>query len=112
MTFPPLLDSGKLLLPIHIVLLELIVHPISAFAFENLPSTDGEMRQSLLPVKRLVRSVAAGVIVSLVALGIFGFYRLGGDIIRARSYAMMAVPAGNILFGFSPLSKVLHLGIS
>jgi Ca2+-transporting ATPase len=136
---PPLLGWGDLLLPIHIVLLELIVHPISAFAFENLPSRDGRTGQSLLPLKSLIRSVTAGVVVTLAALWFFYLNSHGSDLTPARSYAMAMVFAGNILFvliesgfsfskrilwtvlclllfgwlalGFAPLARVLHLQV-
>lgn len=135
---PPLFGWGELLLPIHIVLLQLIVHPISAFSFENLPTGNVKTGKSILPLKRLIRSLAAGLVVSVVALWLFQFKKNGGDLTMARSYSMAVVFGGNIffvimesgftvhrrvlwtvlslilfawaVFSFAPLAKLLHLG--
>lgn len=135
---PPLLGWGELLLPIHIVLLELVVHPISAFAFENLPTQSSQQDRALLPKKKLFWSAVRGSLVSLVALLLFRWQSSITDLTIARSYAMMTIFVGNILFvlfesdflfsrrviltivslliasaaifGFSPLANLLHLG--
>jgi len=135
---PPLLGWGELLLPIHIVLLELIVHPISAFAFENLPLPQGEIEKSILPPKNLLRSSIAGLILSAIALVLFWLNINPVNPTPARSYAMLSIFVGNMFFvvmesGFNfgrrvlmtlfclfafclavfqigPLAKLLHLG--
>lgn len=109
---PPLFGWGDLLLPIHIVLLEMLVHPISAFAFENLPNSDGGLEKSILPLKRLLRSGSAGLMLSLIALWLFHSQQRGNDLTVARSYSMAALFIGNIVFvliesGFSTNKRVL-----
>lgn len=65
--------SEPLLLPIHIVLLELIVHPVSALVFAGLPlDRDHRNAQTLLSRSALFVSVARGVV--LTALAILGAY--------------------------------------
>lgn len=96
---PPLLGWGELFLPIHIVLLELVVHPISAFAFENLPIKGENKEHSLLPFKRFLRSSFTGLILSLIALTLFRWISLeDGNVIGGRSYAMAVVLFGNMFF--------------
>ncbi len=94
----PLLGYPLLYLPIHIVWLELIIHPTALLVFQNLPSNDG-----LAPASRgrrrrfyarrawfsigLVSVVATAVIVSgyIMNLGI------EQDVAHARSMAMAAL---------------------
>lgn len=135
---PPLMGWGELLLPIHIVLLELVVHPISAFAFENLPITTSQRERSLLPPKRLLAATASGIFLSLIALILFRWQEVLGNTTRARSFGMAAILIGNmffvliesgfsinkrvgltilslilaswVIFSFTPLTNLLHLG--
>lgn len=134
---PPFLGWGELLLPIHIVLLELVVHPISAFAFENLPYTQKTTEKSLLPPKRLLRAMLGGFIASALALTLFRIHSSPSDLSVGRSYAIGAILISNIIFvliesgfklhkrviltistlllfiwtifSFEPLAKLLHL---
>lgn len=134
---PPVLGWGELLLPIHIVLLELIVHPISAFAFENLSLGVVTKEKSIMPKQRFWRSCFAGLTLSLVALGLFRWQENAGNLEVGRSWSMGAIFVGNIffvlietefkinrrifltilslitfglmVFGISPLAELLHL---
>ncbi|MBF0493142.1 MAG: cation-transporting P-type ATPase [Deltaproteobacteria bacterium] len=97
---PPLLGWGDLLLPLHIVLLELIVHPVSAFTFENM-SPDQAARnekQGLLSSAQIGRSALAGMLVSLGALLLFYFLTKTQGIELARTAAFTSVLLGNIFF--------------
>lgn len=109
---PPFLGWGELLLPIHIVLLELVVHPISAFAFENLPFTQQKIDKSLLPKRQLLRAVLAGTLLSFIALMLFKNYSTHESLSTGRSYAMVAILLGNVIFvlietGFSVHKRIL-----
>ena len=95
---PPLLRWGDLLLPVHIVLLELIVHPVSAFTFENLAPTGVAGEKVLLPMKRFLEATLAGVLLSLGSLVLFRFYAGGVGIDAARTLALATVLFGNIGF--------------
>jgi len=59
---PPLLGWTALLLPIHIIILELVVHPVSAFTFENLSSQAVRVERSgeLISRQRMWRALASG----------------------------------------------------
>jgi Ca2+-transporting ATPase len=95
---PPLLNWGELLLPIHIVFLEMVVHPVSAYAFENLPGRHRESGKSLVPRKTLIQSVAAGVLLSLLVLILFRWTSITSTIHQARSNSIVAVLIGNMYF--------------
>lgn len=134
---PPLLGWGELLLPIHIVLLELIVHPISAFAFENLSLGPVTKEKSIISGSRFLRSCLSGLVLSLVALTLFRWQENAGNLELGRSWAMGSIFVGNIffvlietefkinrrifwtilsliafglmVFGITPLAELLHL---
>lgn len=109
---PPFLGWGELLLPIHIVLLELVVHPISAFAFENLPYKESTIEKSLLPGRRLFRAIFAGLLVSTIAIVLFKMKSQQIDLVTGRRFAVATVLIGNMFFvllesGFSLHKRVL-----
>jgi len=96
---PPLFGKGNLLLPIHIVLLELVIHPVSAFSFENLP-TDS-MRQNpkeLLTRSQTLWAALSGILLSAIAL--LCYFLSSPDFYPhyARTLAFMVVLSGNIAF--------------
>jgi Ca2+-transporting ATPase len=94
---PPLLGFGQLLLPIHIILLEFIVHPISAFAFENL-KTPGKKTRSLVPTSVAITAIISGVLLSLIGLLPMLLENLNLDQIRSLTLAIVLF--GNIGFTF------------
>lgn len=105
---PPFLGWGELLLPIHIVLLELVVHPISAFAFENLPYKENTVEKSLLPARRLFRAIFAGLLVSTIAIVLFKTKSQQIDIVTGRRFAVATVLIGNMFFVFLESGFSLH----
>lgn len=94
---PPALGLGEILLPIHIIMLELIVHPVSAFTFENHPGVEKARRNELISKTRLMTSALSGVLVSLFALVPFYFFR-AWETEEKRSFSMNIVLFGNIGF--------------
>ncbi len=94
----PLADNPLLYLPVHIVWLELIIHPTALLVFQDLPTSD-----SLLPTERdgtphffrLPAWIVIGVAsLSLTALISFGFdHALGvtNEVEHARSMALGAL---------------------
>ena len=93
---PPFFAWGDLLLPIHILLLELVVHPVSAFTFENLPlSGTPKKERTLLDSRDATRHALAGLLLSGLALA--GF-RLAPDVDSGRSAALTTLLAGNIAY--------------
>ena len=101
---PLLLGLPPLLLPLHVVLVEMIIDPICAIAFENEPVEPGTMEQ---PPRRpdelllgLPQLAIAGV-QGLLLLGVvFGIYAVGIDsgetANMARTIAFIAFTAGNL----------------
>lgn len=99
---PPALGLGDLFLPTHIVLLELIVHPISAFAFENLNerarSKTHVQEKGLVPRHSFIEATLSGLLLSLGSMCLFAVYLKQTDVVVARSVAMATVLLGNIFF--------------
>lgn len=94
---PPALGLGDLMLPVHIILLELIVHPVSAFTFENLPVGEVTKGQGLMNKLTLTTSVFSGLLVTIGALVSF-IYSREIPLEERRAYSMSIVLFGNIGF--------------
>ncbi|MEO6775851.1 MAG: cation-translocating P-type ATPase [Kofleriaceae bacterium] len=98
----PVLGLPLLLLPIHLVWLELVVHPVAALVFEAEPEPPNAMQQPprspaapLLPRRLLVRSAISGVIIAAGAFALF-VVRLPSGVQAARGAAITAVIIGGI----------------
>ena len=103
----PLLGLPLFYLPIHLVWLELIVHPVSALVFEAEPAGTDAMRQpprppqsSLLPARLVGLSALTGV---FLTAAVFGFYalRLSQGVERARSAGLAVLILGILLLIWS-----------
>ncbi|HUJ29003.1 MAG TPA: HAD-IC family P-type ATPase [Myxococcales bacterium] len=98
----PLAGLPPLLLPIHLVWLELIVHPVSALVFEGDPVGDGMRRPPrsplapILPRGRLALSVVTGALLAAAAFWAYAHWLPLGQP-AARSVAMVTVVAGGLL---------------
>jgi Ca2+-transporting ATPase len=91
-----------ILLPIHLVWLELVVHPIAALVFEIEPAPPDVMARPprapaapLLPRRMLARSAGSGALLAAGAVAIFVLRRDAGDDL-ARTAALAAVLAGGL----------------
>jgi Ca2+-transporting ATPase len=103
----PLCGWPLVLLPVHIVWLELIVHPMSALLFENAPAPIDAMQKPprrsdspLLDRRSVARSVISGVLLTLAALALYVAHARA-DVPRARSLALIVVIAGNLALAFA-----------
>ena len=86
--------ESSILLPIHIVLMELIVHPVSAYVF-NEPGAGSEKRQKEFITKNaIIWSSIRGSL--LMILSILLFYFSPGSIELRRSFAVLILVTGNI----------------
>jgi len=99
----PTLGWPLVLLPVHIVWLELIVHPVSALLFEDAPPPRDAMlrpprkpRAPLLARGHVMRSAVSGALLTIAALGVFGL-RYPAGVESARAAALAVVIAGNLL---------------
>jgi len=98
----PILGLPILLLPVVLVWLELIVHPVSALAFEGEPGPSDLMRRSprdpraaLIGRTRVVRSACSGAVLTLVTLALYAA-RLGRGVPYARAAAMVVLIVGSL----------------
>lgn len=102
----PLMGYPLLYLPVHIVWLELIIHPTALFAFQQLAATDGdgepESRTSFFDRRDTLRILIVGAIVTaaVVAAYVSGLAE-AGDAEHGRAKVMALLPlwsAGLALF--------------
>ena len=89
-----------LLLPVHLVWLELIIHPVSAVVFQAEPAPDGMMQRPprapgapLLPRTAMWRSLLAGLTLTAVVLWLYRGHLGDGDV-AARSLAWACLLTG------------------
>jgi Ca2+-transporting ATPase len=98
----PFVGAPLLLLPIHLVWLEIVVHPTSALVYENEPPSDDLMRRpprpsgsGLLGAGDWLRPLAIGVVLSVAVIALYlWFLRHGSSTELARSLAIVAMFAG------------------
>lgn len=101
--FVPLAGLPLLLLPIHLVWLELVIHPTASFVFLAEPADPDAMRrpprkrdEPFLTPYRMVQLLAAGLGLLAVALGIYLFNLAQGQSVgAARALALGALILGN-----------------
>lgn len=96
---PALFGWPQIFLPSHIILLELIVHPISAFVFENMKSLPQKKNKSLVPPLTLFTSSLSGIMLSFFAIlpTILSSGQMQ-DMTHFRSFALVTVLFGNMMF--------------
>jgi Ca2+-transporting ATPase len=97
---PPLVGLPLLLLPLHLVWLELIVHPVSALLFQGDPAPEDMMRRPprdpkapMLPRGAVMRSVLSGALLTVVVAASYAA-RLGHGPDRARGLALATLIVG------------------
>ncbi|HET7421277.1 MAG TPA: cation-transporting P-type ATPase [Candidatus Dormibacteraeota bacterium] len=101
----PLLGAPLLLLPVHLVLLELFIHPAVSLVFEESPGAPDLMRRPprpasefLLPRQALLRGVAEGVLLSAAVIGLYvGRLASGEGEGEARATAFVTLLVGQML---------------
>jgi Ca2+-transporting ATPase len=94
---PPILGFPLLLLPIHLVWLELIVHPVSALLFQgDAPPADlmrrppRDPRAPMLPRSSTLRSTVSGALLTIAVLVVYGWHvRASADYARALALATL-----------------------
>ncbi|WP_044040391.1 cation-translocating P-type ATPase [Clostridium bornimense] len=105
----PLLGIGSkelLLLPIHVVLLELIIDPTCSIVLERQPAEDSIMEkkprnpnEKILTSNLLIKSVIQGFVLFIAAFGIYYIYliRNQSSVEVARSMAISIIMISNLL---------------
>lgn len=95
---PPLLGMENILLPINIVLLELIVHPVSAFSFENLPAQPKINKKTLMNMETFIESFISGLLLSIGSLFLYKISIIQNDLFLSRTLVITTIMFGNIFF--------------
>ncbi|MEI8258984.1 MAG: HAD-IC family P-type ATPase, partial [Deltaproteobacteria bacterium] len=103
----PLTGRPLFLLPVHLVWLELIVHPVSALVFEGEEPPVDVMRQPprsprapLLAPRRVMRSAVTGCLLSAAVFAAYAWHLPSGEA-TARSVALVTLIAGCVLLSFA-----------
>jgi P-type Ca2+ transporter type 2C len=106
----PLLGMPILLIPVDLVWLELIIHPVSALAFEGEPASHDVMRRAprdpaapIIPRRAAFRSVLSGILLAAAALALYAT-RLGRGQDYARGAAMALVVTGSLLLVWAEIA--------
>lgn len=102
---PPILEMPLLLLPIHIVLLELIIDPTCSIIFERQPAENNIMSKkprsendSLITTKLMTKSILQGLIIFAASFGSY-IYLLNSSRWNeniARSFALVILMVSNL----------------
>jgi len=97
---PPIAGLPLLLMPIHMVWLELIVHPVSALLFQGDPPPDDLMRRPprgarapMLPRRALLQSAVSGFLLTMAVFLVY-LWRLPRGSAEARAMALGTLIAG------------------
>ena len=98
----PVFGLPLLLLPVNLVWLEMIVHPVSALAFEGEPAVDDVMRRPPRPPSAPIverpaayRAALSGALLTVMALALFALRLRDGEN-YARSVAMVVAVVGSL----------------
>jgi Ca2+-transporting ATPase len=98
----PLIGAPLFLLPVHLVWLEIIVHPTSALIYENEPAPPDLMRRppraassGLLQIGDWIRPLSIGIVLSAAVIVLYVWSLSHGETTEvARSLAIVAMFAG------------------
>jgi Ca2+-transporting ATPase len=115
---PVLLGWPLILMPIHILFLQLIIDPACSLVFEAEPEERGIMRRpprppdaSLFEPGQMLRSVAQGLMVAIVLLGLFAISLRGGNgatHARALAFASLIVASLALLLANRSWSRAVR----
>jgi Ca2+-transporting ATPase len=102
---PLLLGMPPLLLPLHVVLIEMVIDPVCAIAFENEPAEAGTMSQpprdandALLGWRQVGVAAVQGTLLLAAAFAAYALSLPAGiDVDIARALAFIAFTAGNLV---------------
>jgi Ca2+-transporting ATPase len=113
----PLAGAPLLLLPVHLVLLELVLHPTVALTFEADPPSPRLMRRpprrreaGLLGREQLVALLARGIALTAGVLALYiGALAIGWGEEQSRGLALIALLIGQLLLVLVERSDDLHV---
>ena len=91
-----------MLLPIHIVLLELIIDPTCSIVLERQPKERNimnrkprDINENIVTKDTLIKSIIQGIIIFISSFGIY-YYLLNKDILLARTMGILIIMISNI----------------
>lgn len=84
----------SILLPIHIVLMQLIIHPVSAFVFDEPKAEIQDKRKEFINRRMVVWSSLRGILLTCISLIVFYFSDASPEL--RRSLAVLVLVTGNI----------------
>ncbi len=103
--FAPILGvspTSLMLLPLHVVLLELIIDPTCSIVLERQPSESNIMNRNPRDVKEniaskqiLIKSFVQGLIIFISSFGTY-YYLLSKDVLLARTMGLLIIMMSNI----------------
>jgi Ca2+-transporting ATPase len=104
----PLIGVPLVLLPIHLVWLELIVHPVSAIVFQAEPGEEDIMRRPprdpaapLLPRAAMLRSALSGGVLAVASFGMYWWQWQPLGEAQARALALIVLLSGYQILMFA-----------
>jgi Ca2+-transporting ATPase len=104
---PPIVGWPPIMMPTHIILLELIVHPVSAFTFENLEAKTHEKNRRMLGTQKVLNALLSGSLLSIACMIVFRrMPSLSLEQSRAMTFGLICM--GNAFFVYSECKPVLH----
>lgn len=105
---PLLLGWPPLLMPMHVVLLELVIDPISALAFEAAPAAPSAMRrpprkpgEALFGRRQIAGAVLAGAVILTALMLLYGWASAISAPPQARGATFAALVVANLAFAFA-----------
>lgn len=102
---PVLMGWPIMLMPVHVVMIEMIINPMCAFAFENEPEEKDIMQlpprpinEGLIGLPQLILGLVQGGVLLLTCLLIYRWALLSGQSVDlARTMAFLTLTAGNLM---------------
>lgn len=102
--FTPLFNLPTLLLPIHIVLLELIIDPTSSIIFQRLKPSNEVMKEkprrigeSIINKYTTIKCILQGIVIFIFVFGSYYYLiKVGTDPLVARTFAFTTLVLSNI----------------
>ncbi len=106
---PILMGLPPVLYPVHVVLLELLVDPLSALVFEGEPSERSAMErppraagETLFGARQIAFGVLQGAVVLAAVLALYAWWlKAGHPEAEARAGAFLALMMGNLVLAFA-----------
>ncbi len=95
-------STSLMLLPLHVVLLELIIDPTCSIVLERQPAESNimnrpprDIKENIVTKKTLIKSFIQGLIIFIFSFGTY-YYLLSKDVLLARTMGLLIIMVSNI----------------